>query len=149
MKFVQQQLNKYHNKLNKLYDEQEGTKEKDEQQLYGELITANIYRIKQGDATVTALNYYTGEDVTIPLNPTKAPAVNAQYYYKQYNKLKTREHELKHQIELTQENISYFESIDQQLSHISVNEIDDIRDELAEQGFMKQRKQSKKKKNKP
>ncbi|RIO80608.1 DUF814 domain-containing protein, partial [Staphylococcus gallinarum] len=64
----------------------------------------------------------------------------------QYNKLKTREHELKHQIELTQENISYFESIDQQLSHISVNEIDDIRDELAEQGFMKQRKQSKKKK---
>ena len=75
--------------------------------------------------------------------------MNAQYYYKQYNKLKTREHELKHQIELTQENISYFESIDQQLSHISVNEIDDIRDELAEQGFMKQRKQSKKKKNKP
>lgn len=146
VKFVQQQLNKYHNKLNKLYDEQEGTKKKDEQQLYGELITANIYRIKQGDATVTALNYYTGEDVTIPLNPTKAPAVNAQYYYKQYNKLKTREHELKHQIELTQENISYFESIDQQLSHISVNEIDDIRDELAEQGFMKQRKQSKKKK---
>ena len=72
--------------------------------------------------------------------------MNAQYYYKQYNKLKTREHELKHQIELTQENISYFESIDQQLSHISVNEIDDIRDELAEQGFMKQRKQSKKKK---
>ncbi|MCG7338691.1 NFACT family protein [Staphylococcus sp. ACRSN] len=146
VKFVQQQLNKYHNKLNKLYEEQEGTKEKEQQQLYGELITANIYRIKQGDDTVTALNYYTGEEVTIPLNPTKAPAVNAQYYYKQYNKLKTRAHELKHQIELTKENISYFESIDQQLSHITVNEIDDIRDELAEQGFMKQRKQNKKKK---
>ncbi|MDW3986931.1 NFACT family protein [Staphylococcus saprophyticus] len=146
VKFVQQQLHKFQNKLNKLIDEQEGTKEKELQQLYGELITANIYRIKQGDKSVTALNYYTGEEVTIPLNPTKAQAVNAQNYYKQYNKLKTREHELHHQIDLTKENINYFESIEQQLAHISVNDIDDIRDELAEQGYMKQRKQSKKKK---
>ncbi|MDN6742993.1 MAG: NFACT family protein, partial [Staphylococcus equorum] len=114
--------------------------------LYGELITANIYQIKQGDKEITTLNYYTGEEITIPLNPTKAPAVNAQNYYKKYNKLKTRAHELLHQIELTQENIAYFESIEQQLAHISVDEIDDIRDELAEQGFMKQRKQNKKKK---
>ncbi|MDO5661047.1 MAG: NFACT family protein, partial [Staphylococcus xylosus] len=89
---------------------------------------------------------YNGEEVTIPLNPTKSPAVNAQNYYKKYNKLKTREHELQHQIQLTKENIDYFESIEQQLAHISVDEIDDIRDELADQGFMKQRKQSKKKK---
>ncbi|KYH14721.1 Rqc2 family fibronectin-binding protein [Staphylococcus kloosii] len=146
VKFVQQQLHKYQNKLSKLVDEQEATKEKDKQQLYGELITANIYRIKQGDENVTALNYYTNEEVTIPLNPTKSPSVNAQYYYKQYNRLKTRDHELDKQIALTKENINYFENIEQQLAHITVNEIDDIRDELAEQGFMKQRKQSKKKK---
>ncbi|MDG0843312.1 NFACT family protein [Staphylococcus equorum] len=146
VKFVQQQLHKYQNKLSKLIDEQEGTKEKELQQLYGELITANIYQIKQGDKEITTLNYYTGEEITIPLNPTKAPAVNAQNYYKKYNKLKTRAHELLRQIELTQENIAYFESIEQQLAHISVDDIDDIRDELAEQGFMKQRKQNKKKK---
>lgn len=146
VKFVQQQLNKSQNKLSKLIDEREGTKEKEQQQLFGELITANIYRIKQGDESLTALNYYNGEEVTIPLNPTKSPAVNAQNYYKKYNKLKTREHELQHQIQLTKENINYFESIEQQLTHISVDEIDDIRDELADQGFMKQRKQSKKKK---
>ncbi|MEB6035565.1 NFACT family protein [Staphylococcus pseudoxylosus] len=146
VKFVQQQLHKSQNKLSKLIDEREGTKEKELQQLFGELITANIYRIKQGDESLTALNYYNGEEVTIPLNPTKSPAVNAQNYYKKYNKLKTREHELQHQIQLTKENIAYFESIEQQLTHISVDEIDDIRDELADQGFMKQRKQSKKKK---
>src|SRR5699024_2240445 len=146
VKFVQQQLHKYQNKLSKLIDEQEGTKDKELQQLYGELITANIYQIKQGDKEITTLNYYTGEEITIPLNPTKAPAVNAQNYYKKYNKLKTREHELHGQIELTQENIAYFESIEQQLAHISVDDIDDIRDELSEQGFMKQRKQNKKKK---
>ena len=146
VKFVQQQLHKSQNKLSKLIDEREGTKEKELQQLFGELITANIYRIKQGDESLTALNYYNGKEVTIPLNPTKSPAVNAQNYYKKYNKLKTREHELQHQIQLTKENIAYFESIEQQLTHISVDEIDDIRDELADQGFMKQRKQSKKKK---
>lgn len=146
VKFVQQQLHKSQNKLSKLIDEREGTKEKEQQQLFGELITANIYRIEQGDESLTALNYYNGEEVTIPLNPTKSPAVNAQNYYKKYNKLKTREYELQHQIQLTKENIDYFESIEQQLAHISVDEIDDIRDELADQGFMKQRKQSKKKK---
>lgn len=146
VKFVQQQLHKSQNKLSKLIDEREGTKEKEQQQLFGELITANIYRIEQGDESLTALNYYNGEEVSIPLNPTKSPAVNAQNYYKKYNKLKTREHELQHQIQLTKENIDYFESIEQQLAHISVDEIDDIRDELADQGFMKQRKQSKKKK---
>ena len=66
--------------------------------LYGELITANIYRINQGDDAVTVLNYYTNEEITIPLNPTKSPSVNAQYYYKQYNRMKTRERELDHQI---------------------------------------------------
>lgn len=147
VRFVQQQLQKQQNKLSKLIDEYESAKDKETQQLYGELITANIYRIKQGDESVTALNYYTGEEITIPLNPTKSPSVNAQYYYKQYNRLKTREHELDHQIQLTKENIDYFSNIEQQLEHITVDDIDDIRDELADQGFMKQRKNTKKKKN--
>ncbi|MBO1199291.1 NFACT family protein [Staphylococcus simiae] len=146
VKFVQQQLHKYQNKLSKLIDEYEHAKNKDTEQLYGELITANIYRIKQGDKEVVATNYYTDEEITIPLNPTKSPAANAQYYYKQYNRMKTREHELTHQINLTRENIDYFSNIEQQLQHITVSEIDDIRDELAEQGFMKQRKNATKKK---
>ena len=147
VRFVQQQLHKYQNKLSKLLQEYEGTKDKDNYQLYGELITANIYRIKQGDESVTVLNYYNNEEITIPLNPTKSPSVNAQYYYRQYNRMKTREHELQHQLQLTKENIDYFTGIEQQLEHITVNEIDDIRDELADQGFMKQRKNVKKKKN--
>ena len=55
--------------------------------------------------------------------------------------MKTRAHELTRQIDLTKENITYFENIEQQLAHISVDDIDDIREELAEQGYMKQRKQ--------
>ncbi|MDX8287260.1 NFACT family protein [Staphylococcus pseudintermedius] len=146
VKLVQQLLQKYQNKLSKLVDEQAGTEEKENQQLYGELITANIYQLKPGARQLETVNYYTGENVTIPLNPQKSPAENAQYYYKQYNRMKTRERELTHQITLTEENIAYFENIAQQLSHIQVHEIDDIREELAEQGFIKQKKQQKKKK---
>ncbi|HAR6314193.1 TPA: fibronectin-binding domain-containing protein [Staphylococcus pseudintermedius] len=146
VKLVQQLLQKYQNKLSKLIDEQAGTEEKENQQLYGELITANIYQLKPGDRQLETVNYYTGENVTIPLNPQKSPAENAQYYYKQYNRMKIRERELTHQITLTEENIAYFENIEQQLSHIQVHEIDDIREELAEQGFIKQKKQQKKKK---
>ncbi|HHU6750769.1 TPA: Rqc2 family fibronectin-binding protein [Staphylococcus pseudintermedius] len=146
VKRIQQLLQKYQNKLSKLVDEQAGTAEKENQQLYGELITANIYQLKPGDRQLETVNYYTGENVTIPLNPQKSPAENAQYYYKQYNRMKTRERELTHQITLTKENIAYFENIEQQLSHIQVHEIDDIREELAEQGFIKQKKQQKKKK---
>ncbi|MCP6652027.1 NFACT family protein, partial [Klebsiella pneumoniae] len=87
--------------------EYEGTQSKEDMQLYGELITANIYRIKQDDETLTTENYYTGEEVTIKLDPTKSHSLNAQYYYKQYNRLKKREHELEHQIQLTEENIAY------------------------------------------
>ncbi|HBK0413362.1 TPA: NFACT family protein [Staphylococcus pseudintermedius] len=146
VKLVQQLLQKYQNKLSKLVDEQAGTEEKENQQLYGELITANIYQLKPGARQLETMNYYTGENVTIPINPQKSPAENAQYYYKQYNRMKTRERELTHQITLTEENIAYFENIEQQLSHIQVHEIDDIREELAEQGFIKQKKQQKKKK---
>ncbi|HCT0390136.1 TPA: NFACT family protein [Staphylococcus pseudintermedius] len=146
VKLVQQLLQKYQNKLSKLVDEQAGTEEKENQQLYGELITANIYQLKPEARQLETVNYYTGENVTIPLNPQKSPAENAQYYYKQYNRMKTRERELTHQITLTEENIAYFENIEQQLSHIQVHEIDDIREELAEQGFIKQKKQQKKKK---
>ncbi|MBI5974554.1 Rqc2 family fibronectin-binding protein [Staphylococcus canis] len=146
MKLVHQHLQKYQNKLSKLITELDETAHKEEQQLFGELITANIYQLKTGDRSLTTVNYYTGENVTIPLDPTRSPSENAQYYFKQYNRMKTREHELKRQIKLTKENIQYFESIDQQLAHITVDEIDDIREELADQGFIKQRKQHKKKK---
>lgn len=147
VKIVDQHLQKNRHKLEKLINEQQEASTKDIQQLYGELITANMYQINQGDKTLETINYYNNEPITIPLNPTKSPSMNAQYYYKQYNRLKTREIELEKQIKLTQENILYFESLEQQLSHISVEDIDDIREELEDEGIVKKRKNKKKKKS--
>src|SRR5699024_11543398 len=59
---------------------------------------------------------------------------------------KTKSDKITLQINLTKENITDYENIEQQLAHISVDDIDDNREELAEQGHMKQRKQKNKKK---
>lgn len=56
--------------------------------IYGELITANIYKIKYGDQKIEVLNYYDGQTVTILLDPALTPAKNAQKYYTLYAKKK-------------------------------------------------------------
>ncbi|PKE20414.1 NFACT family protein [Macrococcoides caseolyticum] len=140
-------LQKNKKKLAKLVDELEQTKQMDEMNLYGELITSNMYQLKQGMDEFITKNYYNEETVTIPLNPRKSPAENAQYYYKQYNRLKTRKAHAAEQIKATQDEIAYIETIQMQLDHISVDDIDDIRTELAEQNLIKKKhktKQSKK-----
>ncbi|ARQ04238.1 DUF814 domain-containing protein [Macrococcoides caseolyticum] len=140
-------LQKNEKKLAKLVDELEQTKQMDEMNLYGELITSNMYQLKQGMDEFITKNYYNEETVTIPLNPRKSPAENAQYYYKQYNRLKTRKAHAAEQIKATQDEIAYIETIQMQLDHISVDDIDDIRTELAEQNLIKKKhktKQSKK-----
>ncbi|MEK4815948.1 NFACT RNA binding domain-containing protein [Macrococcus sp. FSL R5-0951] len=140
-------LQKNEKKLAKLVDELEQTKQMDKMNLYGELITSNMYQLKQGMDEFTTKNYYNEETVTIPLNPRKSPAENAQYYYKQYNRLKTRKAHAAEQIKATQDEIAYIETIQMQLNHISVDDIDDIRTELAEQNLIKKKhktKQSKK-----
>ncbi|WZE73879.1 Rqc2 family fibronectin-binding protein [Macrococcus sp. CCM 2573] len=140
-------LQKNEKKLAKLVDELEQTKQMDKMNLYGELITSNMYQLKQGMDEFITKNYYNEETVTIPLNPRKSPAENAQYYYKQYNRLKTRKAHAAEQIKATQDEIAYIETIQMQLDHISVDDIDDIRIELAEQNLIKKKhktKQSKK-----
>lgn len=140
-------LQKNEKKLAKLVDELEQTKQMDKMNLYGELITSNMYQLKQGMDEFITKNYYNEETVTIPLNPRKSPAENAQYYYKQYNRLKTRKAHAAEQIKATQDEIAYIETIQMQLDHISVDDIDDIRTELAEQNLIKKKhktKQSKK-----
>ncbi|MBR2971119.1 MAG: NFACT family protein [Clostridia bacterium] len=65
----------------------------------GELITANIYKIRKGEQAVLVYNYYTNEDIQISLDKNKTPAENAQAYYKKYTKKKNTLSALDKQIE--------------------------------------------------
>lgn len=141
-------LAKNEKKLAKLIHELEETSRMEEMNLFGELITSNMYQLKQGMASFETINYYNNETVTIPMNPRKTPAENAQFYYKQYNRLKTRKQHAAAQIDETKSEIEYIQTIQMQLKHIELNDIDDIRNELAEQNLInKKHKQTNKKKN--
>ncbi|TDM07316.1 Rqc2 family fibronectin-binding protein [Macrococcus lamae] len=140
---ISQLLQKDEKKLAKLIHELEEAEQMDDIQLYGELITANMYQLKAGLSEFDALNYYTNKTITIPLNPRKSPAENAQYYYKQYNKMKTRKVHALEQIAETKQEITYLETLEAQLAFISYEDIEGIREELQEQGLMKKRQKTK------
>lgn len=117
-------------------------KDSEKYRLYGELITANIHLIKTGDKEAHVTNYYDGEQISIPLDVRYAPAKNAQIYFKKYSKSKTALVEKQRQLEQTDIDISYLESVSSFIENAStVEDLDDIRTELIEEGYVRARKQ--------
>ena len=116
------------------------TQKRDEFRLRGDLITANLYRMKGGERVLHAENYY--EDgcptIDIPLDPLLSPQQNAAKNYKQYNKLKTAEFHLREQIEKAENERAYLESVLQELAQAETEqEFAEIRRELQETNYLK------------
>jgi len=115
--------------------------------LYGELITANIYAIGQNKESVSLLNYYSekgDEYVDIPLDPHLLPQQNAQRYFKKYAKAKNTFIHTSRQLEDTRNELEYLESVIQTLDNCaSLHEIDEVRQELTEQGYISPKKKRK------
>ncbi len=114
--------------------------DREKYQLYGELITANMYSITKGLSSVTLQNYYCEDNssIDIPLDNTKTPQQNAQAYFKKYNKLKASQQYAQKQLDLIKEEIEYLENVLYSSENCtSVVELDLIRDELTSQGYIK------------
>ena len=116
------------------------TQKRNEFRLRGDLITANLYRMKGGERVLQAENYY--EDgcplIDIPLDPLLTPQQNAAKNYKQYNKLKTAEFHLREQIEKAENERAYLESVLQELAQAETEqEFNEIRRELQETNYLK------------
>ncbi len=117
--------------------------------VYADLIMANLYAIKKGEKSVTLDNFYDedGGKVTITLKEDLTPAENAQRFYTRYNKEKTAYNETVKQREKNLEEIDYLESVAEALQKAdNSEEIRQIRDELAEQGYVRLRGEAKRKK---
>lgn len=113
---------------------------KDEYKHYGDLITANIYMIKQGDTAVRLVNYYKEDcpEETVTLDKRLSPSQNAQSYFKKYAKLKKGEIFKREQIELAKRELEYIESVIESLDRAeNDDEYSHIRDELILGGYMK------------
>ncbi|WP_028398954.1 Rqc2 family fibronectin-binding protein [Ectobacillus panaciterrae] len=149
-KFMQNELAKNEKKLKKLADTLKDAGKAEQYQLYGELLTANMYAIKKGDTEAEVMNYYdeNGTVITIPLNPLKTPSENAQSYFSKYQKAKNSVAIVEEQIEKTKEEILYFEGLMQQMESASQKDIEEIREELAEEGYIRNRSSKAQKKQK-
>ncbi len=112
---------------------------RDKLQLFGELITANIYAISKGLKEVSLLNYYseTEEYIKIPLDEQLSPQENAQRYFRQYTKAKNTFLHVSRQLEDTKTELEYLQNVSHLLDNCAtIQEIDEIRQELAEQGYI-------------
>lgn len=121
------------------------TENREKYKVYGELIHTYGYNLAPNSRELTALNYYTNEEITILLNPTLTPAENAQKYFNKYNKQKRTFEALTELIQETADDIHYLESISNSLD-IALTEADliQIKEELMQTGYVR-RKYTKKK----
>lgn len=125
--------------------------EKDSLRIKGDLLTSYIYTIKKGDKECTLLNFYNENEeeyLKIALDETKTPSENVQRYYKKYNKLKTSEEYAKVQLEKNLQEIEYLNSVFTNILNAdNYIEIEEIKNELIETGYVRYRKNSKNSKN--
>ena len=121
------------------------TENREKFKVYGELIHTYGYNLEPGAKKLEALNYYTNEMITIPLDSTKTPQENALKYFEKYNKQKRTFEALTSLIEETRDDISYLESVSNALDiALSEDDLTQIKEELIESSYIR-RKFTKKK----
>ena len=114
------------------------TEKREKFKVYGELINTYGYHLEPGAKSLTALNYYTNEEIVIPLDDTLTPAQNSKKYFEKYNKLKRTYEALTELVAETQDELNYLLSVQNALE-IAKEETDlsQIKEELIVSGYIK------------
>ena len=139
LRFVRKERQKTEEKLAKLRQSLLEAEEAERFRLYGELLTASLHLIPKGAQSFEAVNYYEESlpIIDIPLDPALSPSENAQRYFKKYNKAKNSLPLLREQIRRAEEEQAYLETLEYQLENATPQDLDEIREELIEQGRLK------------
>ncbi len=120
--------------------ELEATYDRERLRQLGDILTANLHRVQKGQTSVLAEDFYDEEmkTIEIPLSPLLSPQQNAAKFYKDYGKLKNAEKELTRQIAIAQQELEYLQSVADELNRAaSEQELEEIRAELQETGYLK------------
>ncbi|TCS94594.1 Rqc2 family fibronectin-binding protein [Hazenella coriacea] len=153
IKKLKNEIDKNEKKVEILRKELSNASKADQYRIKGELLTAYLHQVKRGDQQVSVVNYYEPEspELIITLDPLLTPSDNAQRYFKKYNKLKAAKKWNKEQIDKALHEIQYLESVLVQLENSSLREVEQIRDELEEEGWLRpsSKKQKRRKAEKP
>ena len=120
--------------------ELEATYDRERLRQLGDIVTANIHRIVKGQTTVRCEDFY-DENMTpidIPISPILSPQQNAAKFYKDYARMKNAEKELTRQIELGETELSYLQSVLEELNRAQTEaELEEIRRELQDGGYIR------------
>ena len=138
---LERDYKKYDLQLRQLKD----TEKREKYKVYGELINAYGYGLEPGAKKLDALNYYTNEMISIPLDPTMTPQENARKNFDRYNKLKRTCEALQKLTVETKEAIEHLESIRTALDiALSEEDLVQIKEELTQYGYIRRKHAGKK-----
>lgn len=149
VKTVQERLNR---KLAAQRKELLETAGREEIRRRAELITANIYRMKKGQRELVCENYFEEDcpEIRIPLDPLKTPQQNAAALYKDFNRKKAAEEHLTVLIEQGERQNEYLGAVVDEIERAeSERDLNDIRRELVETGYLKKQRAAKNDRSKP
>lgn len=134
---ISNKINRLEAKIVNLNNDLKESSNADIYKLYGELLIANSF-IKTKSDSITVNNYYTNEDITIPLDIRYNVIDNSKLYYKKYQKAKNSISHINEQIRITQDEIEYLNIIKSQIDNANMADILEIRDELSKNRYISQ-----------
>ena len=137
-KLVRAQLKHHKTKLPKLTEAYDEALDCQKWQEYGDYLHAYAWMVKKGEKSVTFDRFEGDGTITIPLDPKLDGRQNAKKCFQKYTKGKKGQVHLLEQIDLCAKEIEYFEGLDQQLELADFNDASEIRDELVQQGYLKE-----------
>lgn len=139
-------------KINLQRGELQQCTEREYLKICGDLISANMYQIQKGDTAAALCNFYEEEQpmIRVKLDPLLTPSQNAQKYYKDYRKAKTAEEKLQEQISMAEAELQYVDTVLDALSRaMTEQDLGEIRQELTEQGYVRDVKKKNPKSKEP
>lgn len=144
---VQSNLSKCYKKYDLQIKQLKDTEKRDKYKVYGELINTYGYQCKPNDDKLICDNYYTNEEITIPLNKDLSALDNAKKYFEKYNKLKRTYEALTEITKETAKEISHLESIQTSLDlSTSEDDLKEIKEELIQYNYIRRKSSDKKSK---
>lgn len=144
-KLVSTRLQRVIRKIGYQTEDLKKSRDREKYKKYGELLTANLYRLESGKSEAVVFDYYENEDIKIPLDKRLSPSANANRYYKEYNKRVNAEKALLEQLASAEEEKEYLSSVLDSIKRIETEtEAREIREELTLAGYIRERDKKKK-----
>lgn len=146
-RIVKNEQKKLSKKIIKLKKQLDLAENSEGYRIRGEILNANLGMVKPGMTKVALPNYYDNNNpIEVKLDPALSPARNAQKYFTKYKKLRDSIKHVNEQIQIAENNLRYFDSIQTAIDNADPQDIEQITDELINQGYLRKKQTNKRRK---